>query len=197
MTLGAGTIINDSSAQKLVTRSSTEAEVVGVHDELPKVLWTALFLQEQGFAADESIVYQDNMSAMLLEKNGRASSSKRTRHMNIRYFHIKDRVDSGDILIEHCPTEEMIADFFTKPLQGGQFYRLRDYIMNIDPSSPYHSSHRSVLKYSPVADNCPASNEGNLAEKFPLPDSRACSRACGSYKDALLGNAHAHSTGFT
>ena len=40
----------------------------------------------------------------------------------------------------------MHADFFTKPLQGMLFYRLRDLIMNIAPESPYHSSHRSVLK---------------------------------------------------
>ena len=45
----------------------------------------------------------------------------------------------------HCPTKEMLADYFTKPLQGLQFYKLRDQIMNIDPSSHYHSGHRSVL----------------------------------------------------
>jgi hypothetical protein len=82
---------------------------------------------------------------MQLEKNGRASSGKRTRHINIRYFFIKDRVASGEIKLEWCPTKEMIGDFFTKALQGILFYKLRDYIMNIDPSSPYHSSHRSVL----------------------------------------------------
>jgi hypothetical protein len=45
----------------------------------------------------------------------------------------------------YCPTEEMIGDFFTKPLQGAQFYRLRDDIMNVDPRSAYHSAHRSML----------------------------------------------------
>lgn len=68
--------------------------------------------------------------------------------MNIRYFFIKEQVDSKRVRIEHCPTAEMVADYFTKPLQGGPFRRLRDYIMNIDPSSMYHSSnsvHRSVL----------------------------------------------------
>jgi hypothetical protein len=39
----------------------------------------------------------------------------------------------------------MVADYFTKPLQGALFYKLRDYIMNIDPSSEFHSGHRSVL----------------------------------------------------
>ena len=49
-------------------------------------------------------------------------------------------------MIKHCPTLTMCADFFTKPLQGMLFYRLRDLIMNIAPESPYHLSHRSVLK---------------------------------------------------
>jgi hypothetical protein len=65
--------------------------------------------------------------------------------MDIRYFFIKDRVESKEIHIAHCPTDQMIADYFTKPLQGHLFRRMRDYIMNIDPSDKYHSGHRSVL----------------------------------------------------
>jgi hypothetical protein len=87
------------------------------------------------------------MSAILLEKNGRMSSTKRTKHINIRYFFVKDRVESREIRIEHCPTDQMLADFFTKPLQGNLFRQMRDKIMNIDPSSKYHSDHRSVLRY--------------------------------------------------
>jgi len=81
----------------------------------------------------------------LLENNGKSSSSKRTKHLHIRYFYVKDKVDAGDIRVQHCPTEDMLADFFTKPLQGGLFRKLRDLIMNIDPTSVYHSGHRSVL----------------------------------------------------
>jgi hypothetical protein len=65
--------------------------------------------------------------------------------MHIRYFFIADRAKNGELRIEYCPTEKMIGDFFTKPLQGAQFYILRDDIMNVDPRSAYHSAHRSVL----------------------------------------------------
>jgi len=75
-------------------------------------------MEAQGFKRKETIIYQDNQRAILLEKNGRESSGKRTRHMNIKYFFIKDRVDKGEITIKFCPTEEMVADHFTKPLQG-------------------------------------------------------------------------------
>ena len=61
------------------------------------------------------------MSSILIEKNRQSSSSKHTRHMNIRIFFIKDRVDSKEVPIEYCPAGNMIADFFMKPLQGRHF----------------------------------------------------------------------------
>jgi hypothetical protein len=105
MSMGHGSIYASSTKQKLVTRSSTECEVVGVYDAMPQMVWTCNFLKEQGVGDGGTKLLQDNMSAMLLEKNGRASSSKRTKHMDIRYFFIKDRIASGDITLEHCPTE--------------------------------------------------------------------------------------------
>jgi len=146
LTMGGGSIYSASSAQKIVARSSTEAELIGVHDVMPQMLWTLRFLEGQGSKVNGTILYQDNMSAMLLEKNGRASSSKRTRHILLRYYFVKEHVDSGTVEIKHCPTKEMWGDYFTKPTQGSLFYKLRDDIMNIDSSSPYHSSHRSVLR---------------------------------------------------
>ena len=73
----------------------------------------------------ESVLYQDNTSAIQLENNGKTSSGQRTRHINIRYFFIKDKVESGEVTIIYCPTKDMIADFFTKPLQGIKFIRFR------------------------------------------------------------------------
>jgi hypothetical protein len=84
---------------------------------------------------NDLILFQDNMSAILLEKNGHASASKWSRHMNIWYFFIADRAKSGELQIEYCPTEELLGNFFSKPLQGGQFYIIRDDIMNVDPQS--------------------------------------------------------------
>ena len=58
------------------------------------------------------------MSEMLLEKNDRASSLSRTKHIEIRYLFIQDRVEKVDIGLEYCHTDKMVADFMTKPLQG-------------------------------------------------------------------------------
>ena len=86
MTLGRGAMYAMSNRQKLNVKSSTEGELVGVADAMAQIVWTRHFLEAQGYPIKDSVVYQDNQSAMLLEKNGRASSSKRTRHINIRYF---------------------------------------------------------------------------------------------------------------
>jgi hypothetical protein len=71
------------------------------------------------------------MSAMLLETNGKESSSKRKKHINVRYFFIKDHVGAGEITIKHCPTNDMLADSFTKPVKGNQFRKLRSQIQGI------------------------------------------------------------------
>ena len=93
---------------------------------------------------------------MELERHGRMSSSKRTKHIDLRYFHVTDRCKSGDITVEHCPTDVMRADFFTKPLQGNLFRKMRDTIMNIPTDCKYHSScmqvKRSVLEGDNVLD---------------------------------------------
>ena len=90
LTLGRGFPISVSTKQKLNTRSSTESELVGVDDMMPIICWTRYFLLSQGYGIIENLLLQDNKSSILLERNGRASSGKRTRHINIRYFFIMD-----------------------------------------------------------------------------------------------------------
>ena len=137
MTLGKGAVQSISQKQKLNTKSSTEAELVGADDVLIHLMWMKYFLEAQGYGAKQTILYQDNTSAMLLEKNGRESSGKRTRHINIRYFYIKDRIEKGDIVIKYCPTDEMVGDFMSKPLQGKPFRKFFRMIMNIKQGEPY------------------------------------------------------------
>ena len=131
MTFGQGAVYARSLKQKLNTKSSTEGEVVGADDVLPQVIWTNYFLKSQGYKIKDTIMYQDNKSAILMEKNGKFSCSKRTKHINVRYFFIKDRIQNGELNIKYCPTEEMVADYFTKPLQGVQFLKFRKLILNM------------------------------------------------------------------
>jgi len=70
---------------------------------------------------------------MKMEVNGRNSCTGNSRHIDIRYFFVKDRVESGKINISYCPTELMLADFFTKAVQGSLFKLFRDAVMGYVP----------------------------------------------------------------
>ena len=73
---------------------------------------------------------QDNKSAILLETKGMDSVGKRSRHISIRYFFIKDLVDRGVVNVEYCPTDLMLADYMTKPLQGKKFAFFKNQILS-------------------------------------------------------------------
>jgi hypothetical protein len=130
MSLGNGIICSMSTKQKVNTRSSTEAELVGVDDIISKVLWTKLFIEAQGHKVTTNVIYRDNTSAMKLEANGKASSGKRTRHFNIKYFYITDLIERKEVQIKYCPSDAMLADYMTKPLVGTKFIHFRQQIMN-------------------------------------------------------------------
>jgi len=151
MMMGQGAAYNQSSKQKINTGSSTEAELVGVNEVLTQMIWCRYFLEAQGYCLKDNICYQDNESAMKLEKNGKRSSTKRTRHIHIRYFLITDRVKNNEISIEYCPTGDMVGDYHTKPLQGKQFRRFRNTILGIDNAdeqeiSAYNKAAKTLLK---------------------------------------------------
>jgi hypothetical protein len=132
MSMGKGSVYSTSTRQKLNTKSSTEAELVGVDDVMPMILWTRQFMEGQGYQIKDNVVYQDNQSAMLLEKNGQQSSTKRTRHLDIRFFFVTDRIKAKQLTVEYCPTGDMWADVFTKPLQGAAFRKFRKLILNLE-----------------------------------------------------------------
>jgi len=113
----------------------TKSELVGVNDALPQVLWTKQFLDGQGFMNTESESYQDNQSAMLLEKHGERSSGKQTHHLDVQFYIVKDQIASMETRVEYCMTGTMMEDDFTKPLKGLLFIRFLDLVLNMDDTS--------------------------------------------------------------
>ena len=129
-TMGKGALQTLSAKQKLNTKSSTEAELVAADHIASHAMWVKRFLQEQGYDTNP-VSCQDNTSAILLEKNGTESASKRSRHIDIRYYWMKDLVEKKMLSVEYCPTDEMVADYPSKPLQGAKFKKFRKMIMNL------------------------------------------------------------------
>ena len=64
--------------------------------------------------------------------------------MNIQYFYVTEQIKTKAIHVTHCPTGEMVGDFFTKPLQGSLFIKMRNYVMGIEEPG-YQVLPRSVL----------------------------------------------------
>jgi len=127
-TFGKGALFCKSSKQKLVSKSSTAAELIALSDGIDYVMWAQEFMKSQGFDMKPVIVHQDNKSTIVLAEKGK-STSQRTRHINIRYFAVKDMIDRGEVQVVYTPTEDMVADYFTKPLQGKLFNVARSFIM--------------------------------------------------------------------
>jgi hypothetical protein len=153
--MGTDAACSSSTRQKLNTKSSTEAELVGLDDVLPQALWTKCFVEAQCHGVS-TVLNQDNQSTIKLSENGKASSGKRTRHINIRCFARKE------VAIQCCPTKEMVADCFTsEPLQGELSHKFRDQIMGVVPVDAIIGHHRSVL--DDLSDNQSPSARPNRA----------------------------------
>jgi hypothetical protein len=147
MTFGRGAVQSISMKQRINTKSSTEAELVAPFDVSSPMLWTRLFLEAQDYGPEEYRLHQDNKATILMETNGKASCTKRTRAMNIRYFYLKDQIEKKRISVEYCPTRCMVADYMTKPLQGKTCLLFMDVVMGRRClSDVFHQSTRSVLE---------------------------------------------------
>ena len=121
MTLGKGATTSFSTKQKVNVQSSTEGELVSADDTLPQAIWSKYFIEAQGHTVNNNIMCQDNKRCILLKTYGKFLSSKRTKHINNKYFLITDNIAQGDLELEYCPTDKMWADRHTKPKQGLPF----------------------------------------------------------------------------
>ena len=110
-------------------KSSTGYELVGMGEYVPYKIWFVMFMSAQGYGIGNNVIYQDNQSAMRMEKNGRNSCTGKSRHIHIRYFFVKDRIEKFKMKVEYCPTHLMLAGFFTKMLMGEMFRKLRSVLM--------------------------------------------------------------------
>jgi hypothetical protein len=117
--------------QKLVTKSACESEIVALSDGCTMVLWAREWMIAQGYInLGPTVIFQDNQGVLALMKNGR-SAQQRTKHLNVRYFFVIDRVAKGELKLEYMPTATMIADLMTKPVNGRLFVRLRAKLLGI------------------------------------------------------------------
>ena len=95
----------------------------------------------------EDLLLQNNKSAILLQKNWPFWTGKGSKHIHVRYFFVVNKIKNKEVRIIHCSTEEMVADFNTKPLQGMIFIYFRNKTMGIksEEYDMYKRAYKEVL----------------------------------------------------
>nr|BAP68993.1 RxLR effector candidate protein [Hyaloperonospora arabidopsidis Emoy2] len=124
--MNGGCISWKSQKQRTVALSSTEAEYMALSEATKEAVWLKVFLGELGeMTSDEAIkMFEDNQGSIALAKN--PEFHKRTKHIDIRYHFVREKVESGEVILEYCSTQDMLADMMTKPIAAVQFESLRD-----------------------------------------------------------------------
>lgn len=120
------TILWCSKKQPIVTRSTTEAEYVAASFAVCEGLWIKQILQDLCIAIHGPItIYEDNQSCIKTAEN---QESKLSKHIDVKYHHIREKVNQGLIKLLYLQSNEQKADMMTKPLTSVQFIKFRGQI---------------------------------------------------------------------
>ena len=123
--MGSEAISWSSKKQPIVTLSTTEAEFVAATSCACQAIWLRKILEKLQFKqTGATTVYCDNSSAIKLSKNPVLHG--RSKHIDVRYYFLRDLVEDGTIDLVHCRSEDQVADILTKSLKPAPFLKLRE-----------------------------------------------------------------------
>eukprot|EP00253_Pinus_taeda_P012378 PITA_12378 len=122
--MGSRAISWASKTQCIVALSTVEAEYVAATAAACQAVWMRRMLRSLGQEQEKAtVIFCDNSSTIALSKN--SVFHKRTKHIDTRFHYIRELVSNGEIVLEHCRTQEQVADILTKPLDQKSFEFLR------------------------------------------------------------------------
>jgi hypothetical protein len=113
-----------SCRQKSVALSTTEAKFISASEASKEVIWLKRLWTDIAELTSVPTLFVDNMSAVKRVKN--PVFHQRSKHVDVRYFYIRDRTNDGELTVEHVSSESQLADVRTKPLCRYKFVKLRD-----------------------------------------------------------------------
>ena len=123
--LGRGVVSWRSNKQTCVALSTAEAEYVALSGAAQEGVWLNQLLKDLKYNVQNPVViYEDNQAAMFLANNPK--THPKTKHIDIKFHFIRDLVSSNKIVLKYCPTNDMLADIFTKPVTPEKFSKLRE-----------------------------------------------------------------------
>ena len=118
------TVSWSSKKQASVTKSTTEAEYVALSQATQEAIWMRKLLSDIGCKSEEpTTMYEDNQGAIEISKN--AKFHNRTKHIDVRFNFIREKVSTNEVKVVYLSTEDMLADIMTKGLTKKRFQRLR------------------------------------------------------------------------
>jgi len=118
---GNGPISWRSACQHAVTLSSTEAEYYALTEAAKEAIWLQTLLTELGYSGDDIkplLVYGDNTGSLAIAEN--LEHHQRAKHIDIRAHFIRQCIENGSVELSYIPTDQMVADGFTKPLTNAK-----------------------------------------------------------------------------
>lgn len=174
--LGTNIISWSSKKQNTVSRSSTEAEYRSLSDTAQEITWISAILKEIGIPLPVTPeLYGDNLSSVYLTAN--PAFHARSKHFEIDYHYVRERVALGSLIVKHVPATQQIADIFTKSLGYQAFTSLRYKLGVVDPptsrlrgsinaTAPANTENRDVNKGKEIlfSQNGNVSTIGSIAE---------------------------------
>ncbi|KAE9001680.1 hypothetical protein PR002_g17848 [Phytophthora rubi] len=129
--LNGCTFAYKSRKQSIVTDDTCSAEFVADSECSNLIMWTHnLFAELKIERTKKTVLFEDNRAAIHVIEE--VSSGYKVRSVDLKFHKIKDFVERGVFAIEYCPSEDNVADIFTKPLGPQQFTKLRERL-NVSP----------------------------------------------------------------
>jgi len=123
--IGGGAISWSSKLQPIVALSTTEAEYIAAVSAGQEILWLRNLFSELGYDIEgPSTLYIDNQSAVSVAKN--PEHHGRIKHLDLRFYWLRDAVEDGEICVKYCPTTQMPADLLTKCLKKVKMKEARE-----------------------------------------------------------------------
>ena len=142
--IGGAAVGGWSYKQKMVTRHSTESEIVGLTDGLSEVVWSKKWLEKSGYDQGPVDVWQDNEAVTKLIGSERRTH-QRTKHIDARFFYAKELSEKKEIILRWTPNHLMIADLMTKPVMGSLFVSLEEYITGNKTWNITNEKYKTIL----------------------------------------------------
>ena len=122
--LEGASITWSSKRQASLALSTVEAEYMALSQATQESIWLQRLLEEvEESTKDGTTIMEDNQGAIATAQN--PVFHRRTKHIQIRYHHVREAVAEGIVRLMYCPTKEMLADILTKALARDQFEHLR------------------------------------------------------------------------